>query len=257
MRRLGRDASERRHEGHCLVEGVRIASEYVASGLPVAAAAVSPRLDRTDGGASLRATLAAACANDALLETTDAVLERIADTRAPQGVLLAVPTRRREDLPVAAGAPALVAWELQDPGNAGTLVRTAEASGCAAVVLARGPRGASTDPWSPRAVRASAGSAFRIPVHEWSGEPAALAEGLARAGFRVVACLARGGDAPESVDLRGACALVIGAETRGVPDGFVGASRVTIPLAGAAESLNAAAAAAVVSFEATRQRRTS
>ena len=257
MRRLGREASERRGEAHCLIEGVRIASEYVASGMPVTVALVSPRLDRVDGGERLRTMLAQACAPDALLETTDAVLERVADTRSPQGVLLAVPIRRHDGLPLAAGAPVLVAWELQDPGNAGTLVRTAEASGCAAVVLARSPRGASTDPWSPRAVRASAGSAFRVPVHEWSGEPEALASELSRAGFRLVACASRGGEAPESVDLRGACALVIGAETRGIPEGMGGAARVTIPLSGAAESLNAAAAAAVVAFEAARQRRAS
>lgn len=259
VRRLVRDAGVRRSEGACIVEGVRAASDYVLGSGPLLLALISPRLGGLPGGSAVQARLIRAFEERPgdLIETTDEVLASVADARAPQGILLVVPMPRQEGLPGATGRPLLVAWQVQDPGNLGSLVRTAEASGCAAVIVARGPGGAVADPFSPRALRGAAGSGFRLPIHEWCGEPAALAQALRSTGCELVACAPREGVAPEEADLRGQVAFLVGSEGAGLPEALTAppCQRVTIPLAGAAESLNAAAAAAIVTFEAARQRR--
>lgn len=259
VRRLVRDASLRRQESACIIEGLRAVREYLAGSGPVDLAFVAPRLHGLEGGAQLGARLARALHDraDDLIDVSDEVLAAMSDTPAPQGVLLVVPSPRQEGLPHADGRPILVAWQVQDPGNLGSLVRTAEGSGCAAFLAAREPGGAVADPFSPRALRGAAGSAFRIPVHEWLGPARDLADALRGEGFRLAACLARGGLVPDEADLSGSVALLVGSEAHGLPAELTAPPCVplTIPLAGAAESLNASAAAAIIAFEAARQRR--
>ena len=151
------------------------------------------------------------------------------------------------------GAPLLVLVELQDPGNVGTLVRVAEASGCAGVVLTE----RSVDLLNPKTVRATAGSVFRVPV----AQDVAVADVLAAcaaAGAPSLATVVAGGTSLDDAPLEGAVAVVLGNEAHGL-DATVRAGcsgTVTIPMAGAVESLNAAVAGAVVAFEASRRRRT-
>jgi len=251
VRRLVRDASERRASGLCVVEGPRIVAE-LRDTAEIEAVVICPEVlegESSDLLASLRATHA-----DALLEVDAEILAACSDAKTPQGVLLVMRAPRRAGIPAASSAPTLVAWELQDPGNVGTLVRSAEASACESVLLAGSDGNACADPFSPRALRASAGSALRVPVHEWSGEPADLASQLQ--GRSIIAAVAHGGMPPERADLRGGPAILVGAETRGLPEPLLaGATRVTIPLAGHCESLNAGVAASVLAFEAARQRR--
>jgi TrmH family RNA methyltransferase len=253
VRRLVRDARERRETGLCVVEGPRIVAEIL--GMPgietVLACPETLDAELPDLLRSLRDSFP-----DTLIEVDARLLAACSDAKTPQGVLVVVRAPRHAGLPTAGDAPVLVGWELQDPGNVGTLVRSAEASGCGAVLLAGGDAISCADPFSPRAVRASAGSVLRVPVFEWSGDPAQLASLLAAAGRRVVAALAHGGMPPERADLRGGPALVVGAETRGLPQALLAhAIAVTIPLAGRCESLNAGVAASVLAFEAARQRR--
>lgn len=259
IKRLVLDAGERRRLGACVIEGIRVAGDHVRHGGRVEEALVSSRLIELDGGPALMALLGERLADEPgrLLRATDEVLASVSDTRASQGVILVVARPAVAGLPAASGRPILVAWGLQDPGNVGSMVRSAEASGCAALVVAAAEADPLVDAFSPRAVRAAASSSFRIPVHEWRGGSQSLPAALSGAGFRVAACAARGGTRPDEADLRGAVALIVGSETRGVPDEIVAASDIvlTIPLEGAAESLNAAAAAAVIAFEAARQRR--
>lgn len=259
IKRLVLDAGERRRLGLTVVEGIRVATDHVRAGGAVAEALVSARLSELEGGSALLALLLERLADrpDQLMRVSDEVLGSVSDTRAAQGVLLCVPRPAHAGLPQASGRPVLVAWELQDPGNAGSLVRTAEAAGCAATVFAASPSGPLVDAFSPRAVRAAASSSLRLPVHEWRGEPESLVAELHAAGFRVACCVAHDAAPPDAVNLLGAVALVIGAETRGIPESIASAAdvAVTIPLDAAAESLNAAAAAAIIVFEAARQRR--
>ncbi len=148
---------------------------------------------------------------------------------------------RRDDLPAWEERPAtLVLWHLADPGNVGTLIRTADAFG-AAVALSDG----CADPTSPKALRASAGSIWRVPI----GRPEALGDD---SSLSRVALEAHGGVALASVDLTGRVAFLLGAEREGLPAEVERDVNATIPIAGA-ESLNVAASGAVALYEWRRQ----
>ena len=174
------------------------------------------------------------------------VLERVATTDTPQP-LLAVVRYRSAGPEVLAGAGfVVVAVGLSDPGNLGTILRTAEAAGADAVVLTPD----TVDATNPKVVRASAGALFLLPVvdHVELGE-------LRAAGLRVLGTSAASGTAYTDADLTGRLALAVGNEARGLAADAPVDGWLTIPHAGRAESLNAAMAAAVVCFEVARQRR--
>jgi len=170
----------------------------------------------------------------------DGVLERVASTEAPQPVLAIVATR--EAVLPADASLVVVADQLGDPGNAGTIIRSAEAAGADAVVLTPG----SVDPFNPKVVRASAGSLFRVPV---------VTAPLDSISLRRLGTSSHHGEDYTAVDLTAPVELVIGNEAHGLPDDAAVDGWVTIP--GAVESLNAAMAATVLLFEAARQRRQS
>lgn len=178
-------------------------------------------------------------------------LDQILSTRTPQPVAAIVETvvHTVDDLPV--DRPVLVAVDAQDPGNAGALWRTAEASGCGGLVLA----GNSVDSTNPKVVRAAAGAALRLPVVA-SPEPIALFAELRAAGHSIVASVVRGARSPETLDLTNA-AIVLGNEANGLSQDVIDDADAvtTIELAGPTESLNVAAAGAVLCFESLRQRR--
>jgi len=144
---------------------------------------------------------------------------------------------RRADLPAWAERPATLAlWRLADPGNVGTLIRTADALG-AAVVLSEG----CADPTSPKALRASAGSIWRVPVGTWD-----------ELGGTRVALESHAGEPIGSVDLSGRVAFLLGAEREGLPAEVERDVNAWIPISGA-ESLNVAAAGAIALYERARQ----
>jgi len=196
--------------------------------------------------------------NAAVLEVEREVLRSAVDTLSPQGIaaLVRPPEWRLEEVCCPETAPlVLVAASLQDPGNLGTLIRSAEAFGATCVLTSHG----TVNTWNSKAVRASAGSVFRLPVIRVSTEE--LLD-LRRSGLRLLAAVAvdsREGLAPvPAVDanLLGACALMIGNEGAGLSDEWLelATARVTIPMLGPVESLNAAIAGSVLLYEAARQR---
>jgi TrmH family RNA methyltransferase len=142
----------------------------------------------------------------------------------------------------------VIAAGLQDPGNLGTLVRSAEAFGATGMILLPG----TVSLWNPKTLRASSGSAFRLPVVTLSAEDAFAT--LRAHGVRIFAAVARGGDS--KADLRSPSALLVGNEGSGLPGALIAQADggVTIPLPGAVESLNAAIAGSVLLYEAMRQR---
>ncbi len=233
-RRKGRDA-----EGLALAEGPRLLRELLDSGLRLrqvlstdeeaADPETAPLLDR------------ARSAGVPIETVSEGLLVELADTVRPQGVLTVfeVPRYDWSDLP---DGDLLVFDGVQDPGNLGTLLRTAEALGVGGAVALEG----TVDPWNPKAVRASAGSVFRMPVVR-AGRPEAVRElgsedrplWAADAGGEP---LPRGGPLPERV------ALVLGNEGAGVSRELLEAAerRVAIPLADEVESLNVAVAAALL-----------
>jgi len=197
-----------------------------------------------------RLTAAAEAAGAAVFEVPERVAAMLATTTSSQGVA-ATARMPRAELPAGASLVVVLA-AVRDPGNAGTIVRSARAAGADAVVFARG----SVDPFHPKTVRAAAGALFHLPVvRDLSAE-----ESVARLKERGIAVLgtdAQAGTAYDEVDMTASVALVLGNEAWGVPDevrslmdGFV-----AVPMPGPMESLNVAIAASLLLFEAVRQRR--
>jgi RNA methyltransferase, TrmH family len=144
----------------------------------------------------------------------------------------------------------VVLASVQDPGNLGTIIRTAEAFGATGIVCLPG----TVSAWNPKAVRASAGSVFRVPLLAASERK--CLEQLREQGVRILASTARAAQPTDLVDMAGPVALVIGNEGNGVADDLIAKAdaKVTIPCPGPVESLNAAVAASVLLYEAARQR---
>jgi TrmH family RNA methyltransferase len=185
------------------------------------------------------------------------VLERVADTVTPQPVLTVLPMMQGSVEPAGPAERAalvLVLVDVRDPGNAGTVLRTADASGVDSVVFS----GESVDPYNPKTVRASAGSLFHVPF-DVQADPVALAAALTARGYRTMATVVREGDDYAALDWSVPTALFLGNEAAGLGPEVRRAigGAVAIPMDGRAESLNVGVACAVLCFEALRQRRSS
>ena len=172
-----RDLARRRgreRRGLALAEGVRLVEEALASDIVIRGAAVSPALEGTTRGSALKARLAAR--NIRLEESTVEELDHLADTEHPQGIVAVIEPKRwsLEDVAVGAGSVVLVLDAVQDPGNMGTLLRTAHALGAAAVIALKG----SADLTNSKVLRGSMGAAFRLPA------VAILGGGVPRMGRR-------------------------------------------------------------------------
>ncbi len=238
----------REAEGLFLAEGIRVAEELLASGVDLRLAVAAPSLEDTPRGAALRSTVAAL---PAFREVAESELARLADTEAPQGILLvgAIPRTELEALEVRGSAVILVLDGVQDPGNVGTLVRTADAFGALAVAALPG----TADPWNPKVVRAAAGSLFRVPVLQ--PDRTALLEWLGARGFTLCAASAQG-EPIEALPASRRVALVLGNEGAGVDAALAAAADavVAVPIRGGAESLNVAVAGAILLYLLTRNR---
>jgi TrmH family RNA methyltransferase len=247
LRRLSRRRSARTGEGAFVIDGPTLLGEALDAGVAVDEVVAEPGCPP---GVLERATAAGAVVR----RTGDGVLARVVDTVTPQPV--AAVARIDDVAPAAAakaaGPLALVLVGVSDPGNAGTLLRSAEAAGAGAVLFCDG----SVDPYGPKCVRSSAGSVFRLAVARATTADEALAA-VAAAGATTVATVARGAQPYDAVDLAGPVALVLGSEAHGLPAGLaagVGVA-VTIPMEGRTESLNVGMAGTILCFESLRQRR--
>ncbi|HMD47076.1 MAG TPA: RNA methyltransferase [Acidimicrobiales bacterium] len=220
--------------------GARLESLYVDAG-----SSADPEV------AALAAGALAAGAR--VFDLAPGVVERVADTVTPQPVLAVAPML---DVPLdavdLASGLVLVLADVRDPGNAGTILRSADASGVDAVVFS----GGTVDPYNPKTVRSSAGSLFHIPVVV-EGSAAGVLDELGRRGLRRLGAEARSAEDYATLDWGRPTALVLGNEASGVPPELAGHldGTIGIPMPGRAESLNVGVAAAVLCFEALRQRR--
>ena len=245
-RRRGR---ERR--GLALAEGVRLVEEALAARIPIRGAAVAPGLEGTPRGTALKSALERAGVR---VETvSDAELEDLADTEQPQGVVAVIEPRvwRLEDLTPEPGRPVVVLDAVQDPGNVGTILRTALGLGGAGVVALKG----TADLHNAKVVRGSMGALFRLPA-----VAADVTEYLAWAKASSVETWVTAADGEplrrpgETRGTRPRVALVLGNEGAGVGAALSAAARrrVAIPLAPGAESLNVAVAAGILLYEVAR-----
>jgi TrmH family RNA methyltransferase len=248
LRELIRDPRARRAQHAFVIEGPRVLEAALDRAAELESAYVGPGADRAF--ASLVDRLRD---RDVPIEVLkEGVLERIGDTVTPQPVLAVASTTRAGLDDLSAPGLVLVAVTVRDPGNAGTLLRSAEAAGAAGVVFC----GNSVDPHAPKVVRSSGGAVFGIPVVE-EGDPVKVLDALGRQGRRRLAAVATGGEHFERVDLLGSVAIVLGNEATGVPPDLASHldEKVTIPVDPPAESLNVGMAGTVLAFEAARQRR--
>jgi RNA methyltransferase, TrmH family len=185
------------------------------------------------------------------------VLGGITDTVTPRPVLAVVttPTASMSEViasAVSARRPLVVLVEVRDPGNVGTIVRAADASGVAGVICTVG----TADPWSPKVVRSSAGSVLHVPIVTGVDASRVVGE-LHAADVPVYVSAANRGTPYHDAPLEGCVAFVLGNEAHGVPQELLASAGqpITIPMQGGAESLNVAVAASVLVFDALRQRR--
>lgn len=248
------------------VEGPRLVEEALRSGCPIRAvlfsesgarhhARLAPYLDRPE-------------VSIPVFHTTDRHFEGVADTESPQGVAALVAPRSfalEEIVRTGKGCSSpliLVLVGVQDPGNVGTILRTAAAFGASAAIAAASGQSGTASPFAPKALRASAGAALHLPVIAGCAAGAAI-EYLRASGIYVIATSSRDSDSnarplltPWQVDWCRAVALLIGNEGQGLPEEFERSAdaRLRIPMSSSVESLNAAAAAAVLFYEAARQR---
>ncbi|HKQ85275.1 MAG TPA: RNA methyltransferase [Candidatus Acidoferrales bacterium] len=254
------------------IEGRKLVEDALGSGLEARALLVSESGER-----DLAHVLDVASQSDAgiahsrIFRTTDKLFSAVSGTEAPQGIAalfnqpvwgledaLRGPARRDGSYAAALEGKAslvVVMTAIQDPGNVGTIVRSAEAFGATGAIATKG----TADPWSPKALRASAGSALRLPVLRGLAVPVVLAQ-LRISGAKIVASSAK---QPASVDasllgecLAGPVAIFVGSEGAGLPAEVEHAAdaRIVIPMSDRVESLNAGVAASIVLYEAAKLR---
>lgn len=242
IRKLQRSARARRQAGAFIVEGVRLVEEALAANWQPELVIYTQDLS-TRGKANVDKFRSLGIP---VLLVDMAVMRSVSDTQTPQGILAVLPLPTWE---VSAGLTfALVLDGVRDPGNLGTLLRTASAAGVEAVFLPPG----NVDAFSPKVVRAAMGAHFKLPIFtmEWENIRAHLA------GLNIFLADSAGGQPHFRARFDAPLAIIIGGEAAGAGKSAqnLATDRVHIPMPGDAESLNAAVAGAVLMFEAVRQR---
>lgn len=234
LRKLASSRSYRKKSGEYLCDGTKLLDEALKWGAPVQTAVFSDGVEIPTLPDTVRA-----------VRVSEDLMRSVSPMETPQGVLFTVALPETKLPETLAGKHYLVLDGVQDPGNVGTLWRTADAFGADGMILLPG----CADPWSPKTLRATMGACFRLPV--WEGALGDLLPKLAQAGLPLYATALR----EDTVDLREMdlrrCAIAIGSEGRGVSQAVLEASAKTvkIPMAEQCESLNAAIAGAVVLWQ--------
>lgn len=241
-RRLIAERQARRRAGRAWIEGVRLVTAYLdACGPPVALILSSEVATRPE----IMALAARADVEPVVLAAP--VFAELADTETPQGIAaeVAIPHAPEE---AALPAQCVFLDGVGDPGNLGTILRSAAAFAIQTVVLG----GGCADPWSPKVLRAAMGAHFTLSLHQTTS----LAERFAAFDGERICAVARGGTPLHALDLRSRHAWVFGSEGRGVHDAVAAAAtrRACIPMTASSESLNVAVAASICLYEAARQR---
>jgi len=251
LRRLSGRRSARTDAGRFVIDGPRLVHEALDAGIVVDEVYVPA--DQVDVAAVVDLERALRAANVVVHLVAPDVFRSVASTEAPQPAIAVARPPVRDAAGLLASANALlVLVDVADPGNAGTLVRVAEAAGIGVVVAC----GQGVEWWNPKVVRAAAGSLFRVPVLALADVHSVLASLHARGVTTLATSIDAGADYT-AIDYRMPTALLLGSEAHGLPADVVASATtaVRIPMLGAVESLNVAMAGAVCAFEMARQRR--
>ena len=245
LQKLAASSRERKIRGLALLEGERLIDAYARTGEIPDVLIASEAATRRD---SIRDAFEKTRAKQHIV-LDDALLEKISQVVSASGLIAVVKTPAAPPLPTTVG-DCLLLENIQDPGNLGSILRTAAAANVRQVFLSQG----CVFAWSPKVVRAGMGAHFSLEIHEGVD----LLDIVARTTGSVVATLADADRTIDTCDFKGPVAWIFGNEGAGLSAELAAAasSRLTIPMPGSAESLNVAAAAAICLFEQVRQRRT-
>jgi TrmH family RNA methyltransferase len=250
--RLLKQAKHRQARAEYFVEGVRLVEEAFGSGQAVRQIVYSPRLENTARGAALLSLARRDYPAAGWFYVSDSVLDSLSDTRTHQGILAVLEKRDSgwEELRKREGL-LLLLYELQDPGNLGTIFRVAEAGKSAGLILTPG----TIDPFNPKVVRASMGSFFRLPFLS-DQDPRDALQTLRSLEYQVFSTSAEAGTSLWKADFSRPTAVFFGQEGAGLPAELVEEADgiLTIPMNPAVNSLNVAVSAGLVVYEAYRQR---
>lgn len=244
------DPRHRRKEQTLLIEGVKMVEEALRDNVGVTLVVAAPSLVQHHGKVVLK--LAESRSVD-VLWISEKVMDFLSESKTPQPVLAVVKMQEHTEDELLSLTPGLIiiAHELQDPGNLGTIIRTAEAVGASGLALS--PH--TVDPYSAKAVRASMGSILRVPVVRIA-DITSFIRLCQQSGFQTAATLLTGETSHFDADLLKPTAVIIGQEGGGLPQDIADHIdvRVRIPMSGTIDSLNVATATAVFLYEALRQR---
>ena len=233
-----------------LLDGWHLLSDALEAELRVDTIAVADRVQRAETDRILDHARAHGAS---IVDVSTSVMDAVSPVRAPTGVVALVERPRVSMAALFRPSPALIvlAIDMQDPGNMGAVIRAAEAGGATGMACT----GTSADPWGWKALRAAMGSTFRMPIVKID-DVRPLFHAFAEEHVRVLATIPRGGTSMHEIDMRDAVAIMVGGEGAGLPRDLIDAAdgTVSIPMHGRAESLNVAVAAALLVYEARRQR---
>ena len=240
---LLKKSGERKKSGLFVIEGLRIFME--------APAALVHRIYASESFIAAHGKLLDGFEYETV---SDNVFRQMSDTRTPQGILaiMKMPAYNIPDITSAKNPMIIVLENIQDPGNLGTIFRTAEAAGATGIVLSKD----CVDLYNPKVIRSTMGAIFRIPFI-YTDDLKGTIDELKREGITVYAAHLKGENSYDMEDYKTACAFLIGNEGNGLTEETAACAdrKILIPMEGGAESLNAAVASAVLMFEAGRQRR--
>jgi TrmH family RNA methyltransferase len=246
-----RERQGRNDQGRVIIDGVREIRLAIESGLEIAELYYLPERCSDEQHEALIA--AAKSAGASLIEVTAPVMEKLAYGERVEGVVAVAPAPRRTLTGIKLGESALVAVVegVEKPGNLGAIVRTADAAGISALIVAEG----GTDLYNPNAIRASLGAIFSVPVASAASE--ATLDWLRQQQFRILAARVDGTTDYTAADFRDRTAIVLGSEAHGLSDLWHApdVTAIRVPLLGRVDSLNLSATAAVLFYEALRRRR--
>ncbi len=246
------ESRERKKEQAFLIEGVKMVEEALRDSLGVRMVVASPSLMQHHGKGVLKL---AEHRSVEVLWISERLMDSLAESKTPQPVMAVVAMKAYSEQGLLANNAGLIvmAHQLQDPGNLGAIIRTAEAVGASGVAITSN----TVDTFNPKTIRASMGSILRVPIVH-STDASAFIMACKQKGFQTVAMVLTGRTTHFDIDLRKPTVMVLGQEGAGLPQDIMAGIdlQVRIPMASTIDSLNVATAAAVVLYEAFRQRMT-
>jgi TrmH family RNA methyltransferase len=236
--------------GLFIVEGIKIVEECIDNNYPLDNIIYSDELLNTNGGGEIYRKIKS---HNNLIYVPNKLFKEISDTENPQGIMAIAKITKRsiEELYKLKNPLVLFLEEVQDPGNMGTIIRTADAFNIDGIIISEG----SVDIYNPKVIRSTMGSIFRMPIYYIENNIETI-EGLKNMGFKIFATSLEGKDYIYNIDFKNSSLILMGNESKGLSTelNILANKRIKIPILGGAESLNVAIASSIIMYEGIKQR---